>query len=110
MINEKTSTLLAALVAKSTPVQVEEFGTVYVRQITVSENDGIAKIAKNKEAAPSEFGLQLIIKAVVDEQGNAMFDDENLPALRESAGTKVDNLVNAVLIANGYKKAEDAKN
>lgn len=110
MINDKTSALLAALVAKSTPVEVEDFGAVHVRQITVGENDAIAKIANNKDAPISEFGLQLLIRAVTDESGSPMFDDADLPALRDSASTKIDKLVKAVLVVNGFQKAEEAKN
>lgn len=104
MINEKTSKLLAALVAKNKPLEVEGFGAVMVRQITVGENDAIAKIAQNKDAAMSEFGLQLVIRAVVDEEGNPLFDDQDIHALRDSASTAVDKLVSAVLEVNGYKK------
>lgn len=110
MINNKTSALLAALVAKSTPIEVEDFGTVHVRQITVAENDAIAKVAKQQDAPMSEFGLQLLVRAVVDEECNPMFDDTDLPDLRESASAKIDKLVKAVLIINGFQKAEDTKN
>jgi hypothetical protein len=83
---------------------------VHVRQITVAENDAIAKIANNKDAAMSEFGLQLLIRAVVDEEGAPLFDDADLPALRDAASTKIDKLVKAVLVANGFQKADEAKN
>ncbi len=110
MINQKTSKLLAALVVQSTPLEVDDFGTVFVRQLSVAENDVIAKMAKDKDSQPSDFGLQLLLRAVVDEDGNALFDDENLPELRASASSKVDKLVAGVLQINGYTKAAEAKN
>ncbi len=110
MINDKTSALLAALMARSTPVEVEGFGTVLVRQITVGENDAISKIATNKDAPVSEFGLQLLIRAVSDESGAPMFDDADLPALRDASSTKIDKIVKAVLVVNGFQKADEEKN
>lgn len=108
---EKTSLLLAALAATTVAIQVEGFGAVRVREITVAESDNIAKIARdNKDGSPSEFGLHLLICSVQDEEGNPLFDDVDLPALRACAGNKVDVLVGKVLEVNKFKKAEDQKN
>lgn len=106
----KTKNLLAALAASVLTVEVEGFGPVCIRQVTVAESDAISAIAAKKDAAPSEFGLQLLIRTVVDEDGAPLFDDEDLPALRVASSNKVDKLVSEVMIANGYKKAAEAKN
>jgi hypothetical protein len=108
---EKTLSLLAALAATTVAIEVEGFGTVQVREVTVAESDQIAKIARdNAEGSPSEFGLNLLIRSVQDEDGNPMFDDADLPALRACAGNKVDVLVGRVLEVNKFKKAADSKN
>ena len=108
---EKTLSLLAALAATTVAVEVDGFGTVQVREITVAESDQIAKIARDhKDGSPSEFGLNLLIRSVQDEDGNPMFDDVDLPALRACAGNKVDALIGKVLEVNKFNKAADSKN
>ena len=108
---EKTLALLAALAATTVAIEVDGFGPVRVREITVAETDQIAKLAKDsKDGNASEFGLHLLIRAVQDEDGNPLFDDVDLPALRASASSKVDVLVGHVLEVNKFKKAADSKN
>jgi len=110
-INSKTAQLLAALATTSVTVSVDGYGNVRIRQISVAESDEVAAIARaNKEGSPSEFGLNLLVRAVLDEDGVSLFDDTDLPALRACAGAKVDALVGKVLEVNKYKKAEDEKN
>jgi hypothetical protein len=110
-INSKTAQLLAALATTSVTVSVDGYGNVRIRQISVAESDEVAAIARaNKEGSPSEFGLNLLVRAVLDEDGVPLFDDTDLPALRACAGTKVDALVGKVLEVNKFKKAEDEKN
>lgn len=93
--------LLAALQATTAAVDVAGFGTVTLRQITVAENDAL-RAAVKKDAPPSDFGLRLVVASVIDDAGAPVFALSDLPALRASAGSKVDKLVEAVLLANGY--------
>jgi hypothetical protein len=100
--------LLAALLPITKTVPVAGFGDVLLRQITVAENDAIREAAKDVNAA-SEFGLRLLVAAVSNADGTPVFTVDDLPALRASAGTKIDALVKAVLDLNGYQ-GEPAKN
>lgn len=97
------SALLAALACASVTVLVDGFGNVTIRQVSVAENDRIrAGIKADPDAAHSSFGLQLLVASVVDDAGVPVFTADDIPALRQAAGRKVDKLVEAVLDANGY--------
>lgn len=102
MTIDKTA-LLAALACATHPATVEGFGTVNVRQVSVAENDQIRARIKADAAAPhSSFGLQLLVASVVDDSGTPVFTADDIPALLQAAGRKVDKLVEAVLDVNGY--------
>lgn len=110
MTIDKTA-LLAALACVTVPTTVEGFGTVNVRQVSVAENDRIrANIKANPNAEHSSFGLQLLVASVVDDAGQPVFTADDIPALREAAGRKVDKLVEAVLDVNGYGGTEKVGN
>ena len=98
--------LLAALQAAVTTVAIDGMGEIKLRQISVGDNDAI-RIAAKKDAAASEFGLRLVLACVVDDAGAALLTPDDLEALRTSAGTKVDKLVEAVLLHNGYVKPDE---
>lgn len=95
--------LLAALACTTVTVPVQGFGNVSIRQVSVAENDRIrASIKADRDAAHSSFGLRLLVASVVDDSGAPVFTADDIPALLQAAGRKVDNLVEAVLDANGY--------
>jgi len=99
--------LLAALAAAPTAVAVEGLGTVNLRQISVAESDTLRRLSKadtDANADPSAFGLRLVLASLVDDSGNPMLTEADLDALRQSAGAKVDKLVEAVLLINGFTK------
>lgn len=102
MTIDKTA-LLAALACTTVSTTVPGFGTVNIRQVSVAENDRIrAGIKADPDAAHSSFGLQLLVASVVDDVGMPVFTADDIPALKQAAGRKVDKLVEAVLDANGY--------
>lgn len=106
---DKTS-LLAALAATITSPTIEGVGQVNLRQVTVAENDAI-RAAVSDTAPRSEFGLRLLVASLINDDGSPVFTEADLPALAQSAGRKVDALVDAVLKANGYAaNAADAGN
>lgn len=111
MIIDKTA-LLAALLATTTTLDVDGFGPVTLRQITVAENDALRAAIKPGDPG-SDFGLRLVVACIKDADGQPVFTPDDLSALRAASGTKVDKLVEAVLLANGYTKpkpATDASN
>lgn len=99
--------LLAALAAAVTTVPVEGFGDVRLRQLSVVESDKARAEAQKQDAEPSEFGLRLLVASVINVDGSPFFTEEDLPALRESAGTKIDSLVAKVLEHNGLSKGKN---
>lgn len=107
MTIDKTA-LLAALACATVTATVDGFGTVNIRQVSVAENDAIrARIkAQGDDAATSAFGLELLVASVVNDDGSPVFTTADLPALKQSAGRKIDKLVEAVLDANGYGKGQ----
>ena len=102
MTIDKTA-LLAALACATKTINVDGFGDVTIRQITVAENDGIrASVKADPDAPHSSFGLQLLVASLVNDDGSPVLTAQDLPALRQAAGRKIDRLVEAVLDANGY--------
>ena len=106
MSNDKTN-LLAALACQVVAVQVEGFGELRLRQLTVEQTDAARARASAKDAAPSDFGLYLLLVAATDTAGAPLFDDADIPALRAASGTKVNKLVERVLQVNGYAAGEE---
>ncbi len=110
MSNPNTQRILAALAPKFEQVEVAGFGTVQIRQLTVAAADQARAMAGKAKDSASEFGLCLLIFAVHDTDGNPMFDDPDLPALREAGSTAVEKLVVEVLRVNGLSQAAGAPN
>ncbi len=98
--------LLAALAPVTTTTEVEGFGTLRIKQLTVGENDAVRATVK-KDAAGSEFGLRLLMAAVVDDAGQPVFTLDDMPALLAASGTKIDALIKQVLEINGFKGSEE---
>lgn len=101
--------LLAALKPKTQTVAVDGFGNVNAKQLSVAEVNGIR--AKLKDAGDSNdaFGLNLVVLSFVDDEGAAIFTDDDMSALSASSNSAMESLVTVALELNGFKKAE-AKN
>lgn len=108
---DKTA-FLAALRPSVERINVEGFGPVNVKQLTVAQTDAARKRAgSDAEAEAAEFGLALLVAAVVDDDGAQVLTDADLPALRESGGAKIEVLLAEVLRVNGLAaKGADEKN
>jgi hypothetical protein len=96
------ASLLASITPIITVVEVEDIGAVRIKQLSVAESDDARQRAAKDDDA-STFGLALAAYALVDETGASLLDVTDLQPLRAAAGTKVDKLVQAVMVANGYK-------
>lgn len=108
------STIKASLLAALAPSIIEEpvdgYGIVRIKQLSVAENDFIrAAVKAEKDAPQSEFGLRLLAASVVDEDGMTVMTPTDLPALRESSGSKIDSLIKRVLQINGYTTEAEKK-
>ena len=103
------SALLAALQPKRNTVEIEGFGPLQVRQLSVGEVGAVRASLKEGDA-PEVFGLKLVITSFVDEGGAPVFDDSDLDQLTHSSHTAVEKLVQSALEVNGFTKAASAKN
>ena len=88
-----------------TPLTLDAFGDVWLRQISVDEAAAIRAAAKG--ATGAEFGLRLVVATLAQEDGTPMLTLDDLPALRSAADAKMGKLVERVLEVNGYKAATD---
>jgi hypothetical protein len=100
---------LQAIKPKTADVDVEGFGPVKLKQLSVAEVE--AERAKLKEDKNDDaFGLHLLAVSLVDEAGAAVLSADDLPAIREASNGVIEMLVLKVLELNGFRKAEAAKN
>jgi hypothetical protein len=106
MSNFNKSNFLAAIKPKAQPFDVEGFGPVSISQLTVAEVENLRAGMKN-DGNTDQFGLRLVLMAVVDEDGAHVFDDTDLPALQSSANATLESLVGKALEVNGFKKADE---
>lgn len=98
--------LLAALIPTTSTVDVDGFGPLCIKQLTVAEND-VVRASVQKDAAASEFGLRLLVAAVVDDANTPIFTAADLPSLQASSGAKIDGLIKKVLEINGFKGTDE---
>ena len=109
-VNFNKSALLAALKPKTQTLAIEGFGDVGIVQLTVLQVDTL-RTTLDKEGKSDQFGLRMVQLSVVDpEDGAQVFTEDDLVSLQASSNLAVDVLVLKTLEANGFKKAEDAKN
>lgn len=100
--------LLAALAPSVSVVEVDGFGPVNIRQLTVAQHDAVrAQVKAMPDAAPSEFGIRMLVASVVDAEGNLVMGDDDLQALRASSGPKVEALMRRALEVQGYAGAAE---
>jgi hypothetical protein len=102
---------LQAIKPKTTTVEIEGFGTVNIKQLSVAEVEAQrAKLKDDKSEDGKElFGLRLLAASLVDENGVAVLSDDDLAAIRDAGNAPVEKLVSKVLELNGFARAE-AKN
>src|SRR5690242_15169857 len=94
--------LIAALAAQKETV---EFAgkTLFVHELDCAADVPI-------EGSALDGSLKLIVLCVRDAEGNRVFTDEDLPALKKSARKRIKPLIDAVMRVNGFGIREEAKN
>lgn len=87
-----------------------EDGTFF-RIRSVTAGDMIDWTEANEGEAKRTAALRLITKSVVDEDGNLIFTDKDLPMLRSQSHKRIETLVKAIVAHNGLtaKAQDDAK-
>lgn len=101
--------LLLALKPKTTSLTIDGFGEIGITQLSVAEVDGLRSALKSDDKT-DQFGLNMVMLSVVDSNGNRVFADEDMPALKAASNAVMDDLVGKTLEVNGFKKVADAKN
>ncbi len=103
--------LLAALAVKTEELTVDGFGKLSLRQITAGEAEALRNFKSgNEEEARKEFGYRLLVRSVFDKEGQSIFNDGDIPLLRQSSDAGLQQLIIAVLKLNGYMKDESEGN
>lgn len=99
-----------ALSQSITTVQLDGFGPVNLRQISVADADRIRTAAKDEagEFDPTEFGLRLLAASIVSDDGDAVFTDADVKALSAASTAKIDGLIARVLELNGFTQKKPA--
>jgi hypothetical protein len=101
--------LLKALKPKTQSVTIEGFGEVGIAQLTVAEVDSLRATLK-KDERDSKFAVRLVLASVVDDDGNRVFEEADLPELEASGSAAVDQLVKQTMQLNGFTPKAEAKN
>mgnify|MGYP001813105344 FL=1 len=97
-------------------VDVPELGgSVLIRPLTIEEREKFegwgdkSKGAKGKKTG-NELLCQLVASSLVDESGERMFSDSDVPKLKKKSGALIDRLVKEIHALNGRDGEEEAGN
>lgn len=101
--------LLVALKPKTAPLNIDGFGNVGIMQLSVAEVEELRSALK-KDDKTDQFGLSMVVLSVVDDDGNRVFTEDDVPELRSASNAVMDTLVGKTLEINGFRKAADEKN
>lgn len=102
---DKTA-LLALFQPKIIDVDVPGIGPLRLRELSAPEVSDAREACKDEKKA--DFGLRLIIKSVVDEQGEPTFTLADLDSLRNASQRSMGELVTKVMEINGFQMKEGA--
>lgn len=105
--------LLAALTPRTLDVALPNGGTVRVRTITAADRIAIGQSAMgtDNKVDAARYSALLVVAAVVGEDGQRVFADEDVPALLAGPSDVFEALFGAVQSLNGMgpKAAETAE-
>ncbi len=99
--------LLTLIAAQIIERDVPGIGIVRLRELSAPEVSDIREACKT-DKEKSDFGFNLVIASVVDDQGDAVFTADDLPTLRAAAQSRIGELVTAVMAVNGFSVKEGA--
>lgn len=86
---------------------VSGFGEINLVELSAPQVTALRDACKD-EATKADFGFRMVISSVVDDQGEPLFKEADLPELRASAQSRIGELVSAVMDANGFSISNDA--
>lgn len=100
---------MAAMLPKTQIIEVEGFGSVTLKQLTLTESDAL-RASVDKDDKSSAFGVRLVAASIVDDDGDRVFSNEEIAELSKTAEAPMTKLMDAVMVLNGYRKGNNAKN
>lgn len=115
MASKLREQILASKGIKREPVEVPEWGcTVYVKTMTGAEREAWAKslLGADKKPDPQEFQAKLVVRTLVDEDGEPIFEPGDAATLhREHSAAVIGTLFKAAdkLNALGLEAVEQAE-
>lgn len=115
--NDEQELLTAAQIAAADDVEFKTIPTWvingkqgYSRIRSLSAEDFIVWQEANEGTAKRNAGLRIIIKSLVDKEGNPVGDDKMLEMLKKKSHRVTDNIIAEILKLNGLKiKGEETK-
>jgi hypothetical protein len=104
------SALFAAIKPKTKAVEIDGFGSITAKQLSVGEVNGIRSKLKQTGDNDDAFGLNLVAMSFVDDEGALIFTESDIDALSASSNAEVERLVNVALELSGFRKPAEQKN
>lgn len=101
--------LFAAIKPKLKKCPVDGFGDVFIKALS-EEDAGPLRAEFRGGGDDGKFRSDLLLLSVVDEQGNRVLTESDIPALKASSVKVIDGLVDAAMIVSGFKQDPGAKN
>jgi hypothetical protein len=108
--------ILGADDLRTETVSTEEWGEVRIRTMTGLERDQFdAHLVRAKKSTgvndPTEVRARLVMLCAVDEKGERLFKEADIPALQGKAGKPLGEVADAIAELNGMGQEEElAKN
>jgi hypothetical protein len=93
-------------------VDIPEWGgIVRVKALSGAERDAIEQKQfdqgrRSTRVTVAGFRARLVVFGVIDEEGNRIFNESDLPAINEMDGSVIDRIATAVSELSGYTPAE----
>lgn len=103
--------ILGATDAPATAIEVTEWGTtVYLRTMTGTDREAWEMSAfKDGKAVMEQFRAKLLARCIVDNKGERVFSDADIPALSAKSGAVLSRLYDTAAKLNGLTKADVAE-
>ncbi len=100
---------------KREKMHIEEWGgDIYVQEMTGTAKDNfeLETMSRKGQPAKDNFRSRLLVKCIVDKEGNPLFTEKDIVELGKKSGVVIDRIFQKVGELNGLfpNRAEKAKN
>ena len=114
-MNNLATTLLKKLNPANTPekITVSELGDIYIRQVSIGEQQQISKLLKGIDPKSDEYNITSIaltfIFGVCDEHGEFLFKPDDIEAVKQIKFKSMLDIVKEINELNGIDVKKDDK-